>query len=145
MEKKKAKKVEAASVPEVVEFLDAQGALEEFKEEHKAVFEQLAQLTERYNSALEAAEKVCRSNGLTCGPFDLYQFTTKYDPEALYNAVGRDTFLQIGGKLDTQTVYSLDKGRFEACVSQKKVADDVVAQVRKETPNFHKPEKLVVP
>lgn len=145
MEKKKAKKVEPSAVPEVVEFLDAQGALEDFKQEHAAVFEQLRQLTERYNTALESADKACRSKELSCGPFDLYQFTTKYDAEALYNAVGRDKFLEIGGQMGTQTVYSLDKGRFDACVSQNKVPADVVPQVRKETPNFHKPDKLVVP
>ena len=145
MEKRKAKKVEPAAVPEVVEFLDAQGALEDFKQSHAAVFEQLRELTDRYNATFEAAEKACRSKEVSCGPFDLYQFTTKYDPEALYNAVGRDKFLALGGKLDTQTVYTLDKARFEVCVSQNKVPADVVPQVRKETPNFHKPEKLVVP
>lgn len=145
MQKKKARKAEPTEVPEVVEFIDAEGALSDFKEEHAAVFDQLAQLVERRNTALEAAEKVCRSSEVSCGPFDLYQFSTKYDAEALYNAIGRDKFLEMGGKLDTKTVYELDKGRFEACVSQNKVAAEVVAQVRKETPNFHKPEKLVVP
>ena len=145
MQKKKARKVEPAEVPEVVEFIDAEGAINDFKEEHAAVFEQLAQLTERYNAALEAAEKACRGKEVACGPFDLYQFSTKYDAEALYNAIGRDKFLEMGGKLDTKTVYELDKGRFEACVSQNKVLPEVVAQVRKETPNFHKPEPLVVP
>jgi hypothetical protein len=145
MEKRKAKKVEAEAVPEVVEFLDTQRALEDFKEEHAAIFEQLHELTDRYNAAFEAAEKACRSKEMSCGPFDLYQFTTKYDPEALYNAVGRDKFLQLGGSIGTSTVYTLDKARFEICVSQNKVPEDVVLQVRKETPNFHKPEKLVIP
>jgi hypothetical protein len=145
MKKKTARKAEAAEVPEVIEFIDAQSALSEFKNEHAAVFEQLEQLTDRYNTALESAEKACRSLEVSCGPFDLYQFRTTYNPERLFNAVGRDKFLELGGKLDTKTVYDIDKGRFDVCVSQNKVAQDIVAEVRVEAPSFHKPNKLVVP
>lgn len=145
MKKKQAQKVDPLEVPEVIAFIEMQDTLREFQEEHKEVFEPYAALVEQYNTALEAAAQTCKVREISVGPFDLYQFTTKYDPEKLFNAVGRDTFLQIGGKLDTQTVYTLDKGRFEACVMQNKVPADVVAEVRKETPNFHKPEKAQLP
>lgn len=145
MQKKKIVTVEPGTVPEVIEFLDAQGTLEDFKQEHVVVFKMLEELVDRYNTALEQADKVCRANQVSCGPFDLYQFSTKYDAEALYNAVGRDKFLEVGGKIETQTVYDLDKGRLEACVAQKKVPEDVLTHVRKETPSYHKPAKLVVP
>jgi len=145
MKKKTATKVDPGTVPEVVEFLDAQGAIEDFKNENAAVFEQLAELTDRYNSALEQADKACRSKEVTCGPFVLKHFATKYDAEALYNAVGRDAFLNLGGKIGTATTYDVDKGRLEACIAQNKVPDEVVSHVRKEVPNFSKPDKLVIP
>ena len=145
MEKKRARRVPLADVPEVIEYVNASDAITEFKSEHAEVFTQLDTLVERHNTALQQADKVCRANGVSCGPFDLYQFSTKYDAEALFNAVGRDRFLQLGGKLETQTVYSVDKGRLEAAIAQDKLPDDVVEQVRKETPNFHKPDPLVIP
>lgn len=145
MQKRKAPTVDIGEIPEVIEFVDAQEALQEFKQEHAAVFETLAQLTERYNASLEQADKVCRARQVSCGPFDLYQFSTKYDAEALYNAVGRDKFLELGGKIDTVTAFSVDKGKLEACIAQRKIESDVVDRVRKETPNYHKPEKVQLP
>lgn len=145
MQKKKITTVEVATIPEVIEFVDAQATIEEFKADNVAVFAMLAELTDRYNTALEQADKVCRARGVSCGPFDLYQFSVKYDAEALYNAVGRDKFLELGGKIEVQTVYDVDKGRLEAMAAQRKVPEEVISQVRKETPAFHKPPKLVVP
>jgi hypothetical protein len=51
----------------------------------------------------------------------------------------------LGGETKTVTEYSLDKGRFEAAVAQKKVPKEVVTQVRKEVANYHVPDKLVLP
>ncbi len=140
-----AQSVDPAEIPEVVEFMDAQRAIQEFKEMHADVFKDLDGLVERHNTALEQADKVCRARQVSCGPFDLYQFTTKYDAEALFNAVGRDTFLEIGGKLETVTKYEVDKGKLEACIAQKKVDKEVAERVRKDTPAFHKPQQLVLP
>jgi hypothetical protein len=145
VKKKTAAKVSPAEMPAVIEFLDAQAALEEFRQEHAVVFEQLAQLTERYNSCLEQAEKSCRQASVTCGPFQLYQFTTKYDPEALYNAVGREAFLELGGSVGTKVSYEVDRGRLEAAIAQGKLPEETVTVVRKETPCYRKPEKLVLP
>ncbi len=145
MQKKTAPNLNPREVPEVVEFLDAQDAIQAFKAEHPEVFEQLSQLVERYNTALEQADKACRSREVSSGPFNLYQFTTKYNAEALFNAVGRDAFLAMGGKLETVTQFSVDRGRLEACIAQGKLPNEVVAHVRKETPNFHEPDKLAVP
>lgn len=145
MQKKKIETVDPGTIPEVVEFIDANDAIQSFKASYPDVFKQYEELIERYNSALEQADKVVRARAVSSGPFDLYQFKTTYDAEALYNAIGRDQFLSVGGKLETQTVYDVDKGRLEAAAVQKKIPAEVMAQVRKETPNYHKPPKLVAP
>ena len=145
MQKTKITTVDPRNVPAVIEVLDAQDALNAFKEEHAAVFEQLEGLVSRYNSAIENADKVCRAQKISCGPFQLYQFSTKYDAEALYNAVGRDTFLTVGGKISTKTVYDVDKGALEAAIAQARISNDVIEQVRKETPAFHAPKPVVLP
>lgn len=145
MQKRKAETVDIGAIPEVVNFVDAQEALKEFREEHADVFAQLDQLVDRYNTSLEQAEKVCRAKAVSCGPFNLYQFTTKYDAEALYNAVGRDRFLELGGKIETITKYEVDRGKLEASIAQNKLDTGVVDRVRKETANFHKPDKVNLP
>jgi hypothetical protein len=134
-------------IPEVMEFLDAKSAIEEFKAEHPAVFEEFSHLVERYNATREQAEKVARAQGVKVGPFDAYQVTVKYDAAALYNAIGRDLFLQVGGVISQETVYSVDKGRLEAAVTSpnSKVTEDIVKSVRKETVTYHVPEPLVIP
>lgn len=145
MQKKKAVTVDIGEVPEVVNFVDAQEAVELFKQQHADIFKTFAELTERYNATLEQADQVCRQRGVSSGPFNLYQFSTKYDAEALYNAVGKDRFLDLGGKIETVTQYSVDKGKLEASIAQQKLDSSVVASVRKETPSFHKPDKIVLP
>lgn len=145
MEKKHVKSVPVAEVPEVVDFLHAQDALAEFQEEHAEVFAAFRGLTEAYNSKLEAAEQAVRARQVKCGPFELKHFATKYDALALYNAVGRDTFLALGGKIGTETTYDIDKGRLDANIAQNKLAADVVEVVRKETPTYTVPKKALVP
>jgi coenzyme F420-reducing hydrogenase beta subunit len=132
---------------EVLRFLDAKAALEEFKADNAAVFEQFAHLVDRYNSELEQAEKAVRQQEVKCGPFDAYQVSVKYDPEALYDAVGRELFLQVGGAISNTTTYAIDKGRFDAAVTMpnSKIKDEVVSLVRKEIVNYHMPPKLVTP
>jgi hypothetical protein len=145
MSSRTAPTVEPKDIPEVIEFIDAQDAIEDFKRDHAEVFNQLANLTERYNTALQQADKACRQREVSCGPFSLYQFTTKYNAEALFNAVGKNVFLEVGGTIQTVAAYEVDRGRLEAAIAQNKISKDVVAQVRKETPNFHKPKELLIP
>lgn len=145
MSKPQIKTVDPEEVPEVIEFLDAQKSIEEFMDDNKAVFAQFQELVEKYNTSLEAADKACRGQQVRCGPFDLYQFTTKYDPDALFNAVGRNKFLELGGTTKQTTEYDLDKDAFEASVAKGLVSKEVVAEVRKVSPSFHSPKPLRIP
>jgi hypothetical protein len=138
-------KAKETDYPEVIDFLQKQAAIEEYKQMHADVFEQFDHLVDEYNTSLENAEKVVRSAEVNCGPFDLYQYKTTYNAEALFNAVGRDKFLELGGLTGTKVTYDIDKNRFEAAVAAKKVGKDIIAQVRKESPAFHTPKKLVIP
>jgi hypothetical protein len=134
-------------IPEVMEFLDAKAALEEFKADHVGVFTELGHLVERYNATLEQAAQVARAQEVKVGPFDAYQVKVTYDSTALYNAVGRDVFLLVGGAINTETTYSVDKGRLEAAIASpnSKITEEVVKTVRKETVVYHVPQKLVIP
>lgn len=140
----KAKEVDPLDIPEVAEFINADERLKEFKEEYKDVFEQYEAIVSDRNDKLEAAEKIVRAHKVTCGPFVLYQYQTKYNAQAFYDAVGRDDFLKLGGTIQTVPKYEIDKKAFEAMMAQKKIAPTVIEAVVETSPRYKCPDKLTV-
>lgn len=140
----KGKTVPENDIPEVKHFLEVQKQIESLKEGYPEVFERLGQLQQDYNQALEAAEKVVRGKQVSCGPFNLYQWQTTLDAEKLYEELGKDEFLKVGGKIQTVTTYDLDKNKFEAHVTAGTVPSEVVDVVKKTSPRYKKPEKINV-
>lgn len=138
----KAKKVPENQIPEVEHFLQVKERIENLKEAYPEVFEQLGQLAQDYNQALEAADKVVRAKKVSCGPFDLYQWQTRYNPEKLYEELGRDEFLKVGGTIKTITTYDVDKAKLEAHITSGVIASEVVEVVRDVSPRYKKPEKI---
>jgi hypothetical protein len=134
-----------SEIQEVREFVSAQAALAEFKEQNAPVFEQFEHLAETYNQRLEAAEKICRANAISCGPFEMYQTQTKIDGQALHNAVGRENFVTIGGEINTKVEYKVDKARFEAAVARGLVTQPVIDRVVSVSPRYHMPGKVEMP
>jgi hypothetical protein len=132
---------------EVIDFLEAQKDLEEFKADFAPQLEILAKLVERYNATREQAEKVVRAAEVRCGPFDAYQVTVKYNAEELYKALGRDGFLAVGGSIGSTATYGLDKGRFEAALTAPgcTIPEAVVKVVRKESVVYHVPPAITLP
>ncbi len=145
MEKPKIIKVDPNEVAEVQRFLEIRSKLEEFKETHRPIFKQLEMLAEEYNTALEAADKKLRAQKVGSGPFDLFTILCNYDAELLHRELGEDDFLRVGGTIATQTVYSLNKEQFEAFVEAGQIPKEVVEVVKKETPRYHKPDKILLP
>lgn len=137
-----AKRIPEDQVPEVQHFIEVGEKIERLKEAYPEVFEQLQSLTEEFNAALESADKACRAKKISCGPFDLYQWQTKYNAEKLYEEVGRDKFLEIGGKISTVTQYDVDKAKLEAHISSGAIEKEVVDVVKETSPRYKKPEKI---
>jgi hypothetical protein len=144
MKKREAKPVTVDEVPELMAYELAKRKLDNFKNKHAALIEELTSLAEAHNTALEAADKAMRANSYTCAPFNLQHFTTKYNADEAFVLLGRNGFLAAGGKVETKEVYEIDKDRFEAAISQGKIADEVVEKVRTETPTYKKPKPLAV-
>jgi hypothetical protein len=139
------KRVDQFAVPEVVAFLNAKDKLEAFKEQYAEMFEQLELIGQEYNAALEAADKAVRAQGISCGPFEVYQTATTYDPTALFDTVGEQRFVELGGKINTVKTYELDDARIEAVVAAGKLPPAVVSAFRKVTPRYHKKVKVAIP
>lgn len=138
----KTERVEAEEIPEVSRFLETKEKISRMKEAFPEVFEQFEQLVETYNAELEAAEKAVRARKVSCGPFNLYQWQTKYNAEKLYDELGRDDFLRMGGSIKTIPVYEVDKNKLESYISSNKIKAEVVEVVKETSPRYKKPEKI---
>jgi hypothetical protein len=123
-------------IPEVIEFLDAQTRLEEFKAKNPQLIAELEGLIDAYNTTKQAADKAVRSKGINCGPWKQLTPTVAYDGEKLYSAVGRADFIQLGGVVRQTSEYVIDKSTLEAAIAGGRVPVQVVEVVRKVTRKY---------
>lgn len=138
---KRYNEVDVNDVREVAEFEQAKIMLERFREAHAPIFEQYSEIVDIYNSRLEAADKAVRAAEISCGSWELYQKQVTYDPDALYDALGMDKFLAVGGTLNTVTKRDIDKTKFKAAIARNEVPSGVVETVSKISPRYHAPKK----
>lgn len=135
-------KKEISEIPEVAAFEESKQMLEAFKTRYIQIFESYEHLVADANQKLEAADKVVRAKEISCGDWDLYQYQTKVDAEALFNALGMDKFLQVGGKTTTKTVYDADKARIEASAARGDISKNIATDVLKQSPRYHAPKSV---
>jgi hypothetical protein len=132
-------------IPEVLEYIKAETELRGFITRHQRVFEEFSQHVAAVNNARSQADKVVRSEDVSCGPWDRYQVQVSYDARALYEAMGREGFLEVGGKLNTTTTYDVDKAKVKAAIARGDISKTVAEVVRKETPKYHAPKDIELP
>jgi hypothetical protein len=51
-------------------------------------------------------------------------------------------FMEVGGKLNTKTVYDVDKDKLEAVIAQGKLPEELVASIRKEVASYKAPKPV---
>jgi hypothetical protein len=124
------KSVPEEDIPEVIDFLDAQTRLEEFRARNPQLMDEYEALLNDYNTAREAADKAVRGREVNCGPWQQLTPTVTYSGEKLYSAVGREDFVRLGGIVRTVTEYVIDKDAIEAAISANKMPKEVVEVVR---------------
>lgn len=140
----KGKKVPVSTVPEVASLIELGKELSQLKEDNAEVFAQYELLVERYNAALEVAEQAVRQLGVSCGPFDNFSASDKYNPDKMFEELGEDLFLQLGGSIEKKSVYGIDKAKLEAAIALGKIHPDSLSQFHTVTRNYHAPKKKAV-
>lgn len=136
--------IEPKDCPEVLEFIEADRAIQSFIEGNAAWYEQLQQLVADRNMKLENAEKVVRSTSKTCGPFVKLSETTKINAEKLFEEVG-SSFADMGGYTETYTKYNVDRARFLAMVDRGDVPEEVRDAVLRVENRYTVPNKYDLP
>jgi len=130
-------------VPELIDYLDVRSVVEAYEEE-PTVKEYRAQL-EKYNAARELADKALRAKGLSYGEWQAYQKRVKYDAEKLCQILGEEMFRAVGGTIETQFVYSVDKTKLEGAFAMRKINPDLRKEVCQESTVYHAPKEVVLP
>lgn len=134
------KDVPVESVPEVRAFVEAQEMLEAFVENNQGVFQAYFQLLDTVKQKQEAADKTVRAKGVSCGPWELYQYQTKVNAEAMFNALGMEAFLRLGGSTTTKTIYEADKAKVEAAIARGDISPDLGETFIERSPRYHSPK-----
>lgn len=136
----KAKRVPIADVAEVQELQDLATEIEALKAEHPDVFMKYVDLVDRYNSKLEEAEQKVRALGVTCGPFDNYSVSVTINPQKMYDEIGHDRFLEVGGTISQVSQYAVDPAKVAAAIASGKIPEACVDEFREVKRSYHKPK-----
>lgn len=145
MKTTKASSKDPSEVPEVSDFIISEKVLQDFLAHHQDFYEELSTLVADYNQKLEAAEKACRQQQVSCGPFDKYSEREDWNFKELFDRLGRELFIQAGGEMSTQTVYGGNKKKLSNSLELGLIPESVAEECRKIIPNYHKPKKLEIP
>jgi hypothetical protein len=114
-------------------------------QKYKPFFDELRELTEARNAALQAADKAVRASGKSQGPFNVSSIRVSYDADALYAALGPDLFLQYGGTLTVVQERSVDKKRLEAAIALSQIPEEVVKAAKSTSAVIKGPKPVVLP
>lgn len=134
-----------AEIPEVQAFEEVKAILLAFREANPQFFQHYDALIEDYNQKREAADKAVRAADVSCGSWDQFQRYTSYDWEKLYEAVGRERFIEAGGKIINKKVFKGDAKRLEMAIAQGVVPKEVADECTDIESKYHSPPVAVVP
>jgi hypothetical protein len=137
-------KVDPSEVPEVAAFIEADEVLNTFMEAHKDVFETFRMLVDDRNTKRQSADKMVRATQVLCGPWQQQAKKTLIDVEMLYDRLGRDEFLAVGGSIETKPHYSMDKKRLEQAIATNRVPAEVALDAIKPVVSYHAPKDIVL-
>lgn len=132
--------VDPNTIPEVAAYNETKEMINTFRERHAHIFSAYDKMLEDLDQKRGAADKAVRARQVSCSDWDLYQFQTKINPDKLYNALGMDGFLRVGGSTSTQTVYGVDKAKLEAAIARGEVPPEVAEEVVVKSPRYHAPK-----
>ena len=138
-------KVSTTEIPEVQAFEEAKEKLLAFKGANPKFFEVLDALVLEYNTTREAADKAVRARKASCGDFDYYQRSVKFDAKGLHDSLGREKFLAVGGSIKMEAEYKVDSKKLQLAVARKEVDAELVTELTTEEARYHSPKALSTP
>jgi len=125
----------SSSLKEFDRFERAQEALEE-------ALGPLQPLIEEYNASLEEVEGAVRARGISIGDFKVVREFDEFNADKLFELVGRDKFLELGGAEIAISKRSVDKVKLRSFIAAGKLPKAVVDQIFTRQRQYSTPKPL---
>jgi nicotinic acid mononucleotide adenylyltransferase len=132
---KPAKPPRTSSLKEFERFERAQEALEE-------ALNPLQPLIEEYNAALEEVDGAVRARGISVGDFKIVREFDEYNADKLYELVGKDKFLELGGTESQIRKLSIDKTKLRSFIAAGKLPQPIIDQIQTRQRQYSTPKPL---
>lgn len=132
---KPAKPPRTSSLKEFERFERAQEALEE-------ALNPLQPLIEEYNAALEEVDGAVRARGISVGDFKIVREFDEYNADKLYELVGKDRFLELGGTETLSRKLSIDKTKLRSFIAAGKIPQLIIDQIQTRQRQYSTPKPL---
>jgi len=143
--------VPASEIPEMETLLEAEASLNAFLSENAALFDELAQLAEARNIALEDADKairalcVDRGVGINCGPFRFKHFNRRINFEKMFDVLEEEDYAKLSGVVQTVPSYTGDRATVLRAIDNGEVPPEVAEEFYSNTPTYEVIKPLVLP
>ncbi len=115
-----------------------------FVREHSDVFGGYRKLLETLESKRLVADAKMRATDASFGDWKRSE-QRSYDVALLCETIGLAAFIDLGGSVTQEPVYSLEKEKIELAIAEKKITDTIVDSIRTITPKYQAPKVLKGP
>lgn len=133
-------KEEQAAVAAGRDYANAMKVLDVFKIEHSKVFAEYQALVDDAEQKRQVADKLIRATGSSYGPWEAFSEQKNYNAQELFNLMGEQKFLELGGVMSEQTIYEVDKQKVDIAIAQGAIPKEVAEVVRKITLKYRAPK-----
>lgn len=133
--------LEKAAVRAARDFDDAEKVIDMFKIENSAVLKIYQELLDDREQKRQVADAAIRATGKSISQWDAFSENKRYYPEKLYEAVGREAFLKMGGKISTVQQYEIEGQAIDLAISKKEIPEALAAEVKKVTLKYRSPDE----
>ena len=134
---------------EVEEYVEAEEALQEFLSKHAAVMDELHELVQARNDAMQEARMVVRQAaeeqniGIDCGPIRFKHFTRKVNAEKMYDTLGKEEFSKFGGNIVPS--YVADRDTVLRAIDNGEISPEQAEEFYSNIPNYESIEEYKLP
>jgi hypothetical protein len=141
----KAVSVDPSGVEEVMMLLSVERELRELIASNPEFYEKFSKLAIQRNELLISAEQRVRNMGVTCGPFVKLSESTKINAEKLFEELGEEQFLNLGGYTEKVIDYKVDRTRVLAYHESGMIPAEVSKACIRLELRYKKPDPYLLP
>lgn len=131
---------ETAAVKAVKSYESLEKKIRAFESEHADVFSEYYRLTTELEAKRKVADAAIRATDASFGPWERFSEKKSYDVPRLFDLIGEEKFLELGGTVDKAVVYNFDREALELNIAARKIPKSVVAEITTVTPNYRAPK-----